>query len=439
MSGQQNPISWFQNQFESNQAARAQQEPEWLTSVRSNAMLRFAEMGFPNKKFEEWQYTKLNHLLSQEYAPTQTSASVSEDALKATGEFVAEHRLIFIDGVFNAELSNATSLPEGVVVSSLAQALQGDASEELQSKLNQLLDSRVKNPLTLLNLALFEDGCYIHVPRNVQVETSIEAIFVSSGQTQAAYHPRNIVHLERGAEAMWIERYVSLEEGAEYWSNPATAFWIEENAHLSHVKLQTESRKASHIAQMHVFQTRDSQLSSHLYTLGGSVSRHEVETVLAGEQIACRLNGLYIAGDGQHMDNRIFMEHKQVHGFSDQYYKGILFGSGVGAFSGRILVQQDAQKTDAYQRHQALLLSDNASVYSKPQLEIYADDVKCSHGATTGNLDKNALFYLRSRGIPEEQARRMLIRAFAEETVERIGVESIQEYVLALLEDAMSQ
>jgi len=185
---------------------------------------------------------------------------------------------------------------------------------------------------------------------------------------------------------------------------------------------------------MHVEHGADSHLTSLLFSLGGGTSRHEVETVISGANVACNLSGLYLADTGQFMDNRICMEHTKPHCTSDQYYKGTLSGKGEGAFCGRILVQQDAQKTDAYQTHQALLLSDSAAVYSKPQLEIYADDVKCSHGATTGNLDPNALFYLRSRGIRKQEAERMLVVAFAKEVVERVPFEGLQAQLGELLE-----
>jgi Fe-S cluster assembly protein SufD len=440
MSASREPSTWFAEQFASFKQARSAQEPEWLGAFRESAMVRFQEAGFPTKRYEEWKYTNVSGLVKSGYSVLREGpGALSSDNLDTVAPALSNQRLVFVDGVYMADLSSVSGLPEGAYAGSLAVALRGEQSDKLHQQLGQLLDSRVENPLTYLNMAMFEDGALVSVPRNKQVDGPIEVVFVSTGSHDAtAYHPRNIYHVEQGASVTIVERYVSAEAGASYWQNPATAFFIGDNARIAHVKVQNESLAAQHISQYHVEQGRDSVLDSVLLNWGSELSRHEVETVLGGENIECKLSGLYLANQGQHMDHRIFMEHVKPHCMSDQYFKGILAGNGSGAFSGRIYVNQEAQKTDAYQTHQAMLLSDDASVNSKPQLEIYADDVKCSHGATTGNIDSNALFYLRSRGIPKLQAERMLIQAFAHELIERIADEGLQETLGKALEQQLA-
>jgi Fe-S cluster assembly protein SufD len=312
-------------------------------------------------------------------------------------------------------------LPAGVRVESLAASLkEGELVEGLGAATADAGDA-----FSELNAAFLKDGALVQVGAGVQLDKPVQLLFVAS-RARAAANPRVLVQVENNASATVIESYASLTPEA-HWTNSVAEINVGENAHLDHYRIQDENAVAYHISALHVSEQRASNFRSTCITLGGRLTRNHVHTQLVGEGIDSTLNGLYVTEGEQHVDNHTLIEHAQPHCQSHEFYKGVLADDSTGVFRGQILVHQAAQKTDAYQANRNLLLSNRAEINTKPQLEIYADDVKCSHGATIGQLDEDAIFYLRSRGIGRANARRVLTRAFAGEVVERVQVEALRQ------------
>ena len=311
------------------------------------------------------------------------------------------------------------------MVSSLAAALAADSSL-IEKHLARYAQGE-GNAFVALNEAFFQDGGYVYVPANTRLEAPIHLLFVSTAKDAGATtHPRNLIIADRASQVTVFESYVSVADGA-YFTNAVTELVLEDGAVVEHLKFQDESRSAFHMATLHARLGRSCNLISHSIATGARLSRNNIRTVLAGEGIECVLNGLYLTRGDQLADHHMVVEHAQPHCNSHEYYNGILDGRSKGVFHGRILVQPAAQKTDAKQTNRNLLLSEDATVDTKPQLEIYADDVKCTHGATVGQLNEEAIFYLRARGVGAETARRMLIHAFAGEIIERVRHASARE------------
>jgi Fe-S cluster assembly protein SufD len=332
-----------------------------------------------------------------------------------------------------ADASTLHSLPEGVVLTTLGEALQGDVDEALQQFLQLELEKVGEMPFSALNLAFFTDGLWLSVPKNTELDKPVHLIFASSAQEQPQLtQVRNLVRAALSSQLSVVESYVGNEE-APYLTNTVTSVETGKNAFVDHYKLQEESAHGLHIGHIESFVERDAHFSNHVVHIGGKVVRNEVRSTFVDGSATCTLNGLSIAGQGQSVDNRNNIEHAKPHCDSFQTYKTILDGNGKGVFNGKIHVHPDAQKTDAKQNNQALLLSDNCSINSKPELEIYADDVKCTHGATSGYLDDEAMFYLQSRGISTKDAKGILTFAFANEVVDTFRndelAEQLEEYL----------
>jgi Fe-S cluster assembly protein SufD len=334
-------------------------------------------------------------------------------------------RLVFLDGHFAEEISRISSLAKGVELNSLARALVCD-SAFLEKHLGRYIGAE-KNAFAALNTAFFQDGAFIHVPAGVAVDEPIRLLFISTvKEAGATTHPRNFILLEKQSRLTVIESYVHTAD-APYFTNAVTELVAGDGAVLEHLKFQDESREAFHIATVHGHFGCRSQVNAHSFALGARLSRNNIHVNLAGEGLECILNGLYLTKGEQIADHHMIVEHAQPHCASHEYFNGILEGKSKGVFHGRILVQQIAQKTDAKQTNKNILLSDEATANTKPQLEIYADDVKCTHGATVGQLSDEAIYYLRSRGIGLERARQMLIHAFAGEIIDRVKYEPARE------------
>ncbi len=334
-------------------------------------------------------------------------------------------RLVFVNGHFAPKLSSVKNLPAGAKAGSLAAALTGDAAF-LEKHLGRYAQ-QADNGFSALNQAFFLDGGFVHVPAGKVVEEPIQFIYVSTAKhSGATFHPRNLVIAEANSSVTVLESYVSFG-GKGYLTNAVTELFAGDNARLEFVKVQDEADDAFHIAAFHGEFGRTSSVNVHSFALGAKLSRNNIRTRLAGEGLECILNGLYLTRGEQLADHHMIVEHAQPHCASHEYFNGILDDKSRGVFHGRILVREIAQKTDAKQTNKNLLLSDDAGADTKPQLEIYADDVKCTHGATIGQLNNESIFYLRSRGISTENARRMLIHAFAGEIIERIRYEAARE------------
>jgi len=401
------------------------QEPAWLGELRRAGADAFARLGFPTRRMEGWRFTSLDPLLDQAFAPAPAADGERAIADKIQPYLLGDlpaHRLVFVNGRLLPALSDIAGLPAGIVLTSLREALR-ERPEEVRSRLGRLAP-HAEHAFIALNLALHEDGVYLHVPRGRQIDAPIHLIFFSSGEPAFHAHIRNLLVLDAGARATLIESYAGAE-GHACFNTSVAETWLEPDAWFDHYKLQEETRETIHVATHHVHQARASTFATHTISIGGGLIRNEINPVLDGEGIESTLNGLYILDGAQHLDNHTRFDHARPNCRSTQLYKGILDDRASAVFTGRILVREDAQKTDAFQQNRGLLLSPQASLNTQPQLEIFADDVRCTHGATIGQLDPEALFYLTTRGIDHQAARGLLTYAFANEIIEQIRIEPI--------------
>jgi Fe-S cluster assembly protein SufD len=412
------------------QKTRAAAQPRWLQSLRQEALDRFAETGFPTTHNEDWRFTNVAPVANTQFDPA-VPVSVDERQLDAfnTSDFACE--LVFVNGHFVPGLSRIAAMPQGVNFGSLAAQLENSPAS-VEPHLGRYLNFR-RDAFAALNTALFEDGVFIEVPQGVQVECPIYVLFVTvPGTAPTMNHPRNLIVVGESAQVTVVEDYVSLGEGTTF-SNAATELVAGDNAHVSHYMIVREGDQAYNFSTLRIQQGRDAKVATHSLLLSGALVRNNVHPVLAGEGSECLINGLFMANGRQHMDNYMLVEHASPHCDSRQFYNGILNGHSHGVFHGRIIVHKDAQKTDAKQTNRNLLLSDDAQIDTKPQLEIYADDVKCTHGATIGQFDENALFYLRSRGLDEASARHVLLLAFANECLDRMSSAQVRSHLERLV------
>ena len=390
----------------------------WLRKLREDGFARFCETGFPTTHDEDWRFTNISAISRTSFSLGNGAARVSTSDLKSWRVDDTAARLVFIDGHFVRELSQFGALPAGVAVSGLKEEIANN-STTLEAHLGRYLNIQ-RDPFSALNTAFVEDGAFVHVGRGVSLEAPIHLLFVSTtADAPRMLHPRNLLVFEQESQATVIEEYVSLG-GGTIFCNTATELVAGENSTVSHYMLEREDREAFNISTLRIQQERSANVASHSLLLGGGLVRNNVHPVLSGEGGECLINGLFVGDGRQHLDNYMHVEHASPHCSSRQFYNGILDGKAHGVFHGRIVVHKDAQKTDAKQTNRNLLLSDDAQIDTKPQLEIYADDVKCTHGATIGQIEENALFYLRSRGVDEVSARRMLLMAFAGECLDRM-------------------
>ena len=409
--------------------------PSWLRDVRASALSRFNDLGFPTTAHEEWKFTNVAPLTKTSFVPARddipqlTEGDIAE--FLPLGTAGRDLRLVFVNGRLVSHLSSLGGLPQSVRVMPLSEAMQSCATI-----LRPLLEAPAPDhtdAFTHLNTAILEDGVFIHVPRGKKFDRPIHLLNIAV-PTDSPFmsHPRNVIVVERESQATVIEHYISIGDGAHF-TNAVTDILAGEQAHVSHYLLEEENEQAFNISTLHSRQERGANVSSHTVLLGGRLVRNNVNPVLAGENGECLVNGLYLPRNTQHMDSHMRVEHAAAHCGSRQFYTGILDGHSSSVFSGRIIVHPGAQKTDAKQTNRNLLLSDSATADTKPQLEIYADDVKCTHGATIGRLNEQAIFYLRARGVSLDAARSMLIHAFAGEMLERMNIPAIREYVDRLL------
>ena len=410
----------------------------WLLPLRKAGLARFAELGFPTLAHEDWRYTNIAPIARMPFAPAAmpaVSGEAGEAIRRRVGPGLAGSHLVFVNGHYAPALSAVAPQAGGVLITNLAAAL---AQNHPVAQRHLARHARVEdNAFTALNTAFFADGALIHVPAGQSVAEPVHLHFVSHGaRGGTSAHPRNLIVAERGSQLTVWEHYHSEGEGP-FLTNAVTELVAEEGAVVEQGKFQDESRPSFHVAALALRLERQSNVVCHSFALGARLARHGIHTTLAGEGVECVLNGLYLAREEQLVDHHMVVEHAQPRGNSHEYFNGILADRAKGVFHGRILVRPGAQKTDAKQTNRNLLLSDHATVDSKPQLEIYADDVKCTHGATIGQLNEEAVFYLRARGIGEATARRMLIHAFAGEIVERVRAPEVRAWLDRLVWDRL--
>jgi Fe-S cluster assembly protein SufD len=402
-------------------------KPPWLRELRRSAIAEFDDVGFPTTKHEEWKYTNVEPITSVafERANGEARAVSADEVFSLSLADPACNRIVFINGVFSPSLSSLNDLPEGVKIQSLARAL-GEDNEILQSQLGRYARSRAHGFLAL-NTAFLEDGAFVFVPKGRTIEEPVYLIFVATDANKPIVsHPRNLLIFEANTQARIVESYIGVGE-LPYFNNVVTEIVGAENVTIDYYRLQREANGGFHVAAVAAELGRHCNFTAHALTLSGSLVRNDVHAVLDGEGAECVLNGLYLVERKQHVDNQTRIDHVKPHATSFELYKGILSGKGRAVFNGKILVHKAAQKTDARQTNKNLLLSEDAVVNTKPQLEIHADDVKCSHGSTIGQLDRDALFYLRSRGLDLAASQRLLSYAFANDVVSRLKIGSMRE------------
>lgn len=413
-------------------------EPSWLRKIRRAAFSRFDELGFPSTRLEDWKYTNVAPLTRTPFRLAEDSVPVAAAAL-APFDFPAAARIVFVNGRYRPSLSSSEGLPDGARVLSLREVL-AERPEWLEPHLARIA-SFEDRAFTALNTAMLEDGAFVHLPPGCRLAEPIHLLFFSALSSAAApivSSPRNLVVADRGSEASVVETYAGAE-GDLYFTNAVTEVAAGEGSVLRHYRFQRESEAALHVGSVNVSQGRDSVFRSLLVSLGSALARNETSVLFGEPGGECELNGLFAGRGSQHVDNHTVIDHASPHCVSRELYKGILDGSSRGVFYGKIIVRPGAQKTDALQTNKNVLLSREALVNSTPALEIHADDVKCKHGSTIGQLDAGALFYLRSRGIGEQEARGLLTYAFAADLLSRIPIPSVRAGLEEFLRGRLGQ
>jgi len=409
--------------FARNGAASA---PAWLRELRERGIGRFAELGFPTTRLEDWKYTNVLPALEPEFARGVAPAAPLTRAAIAPyslGDACAAE-LVFVNGRFAAELSSIAGLPDGVCAGNLAAALGSDAAR-LSDHLGRLAKPD-EHAFVALNTAFLDDGAVIVAGAGAVAEKPIHVLSIASAAAPVAAYLRHLVVAGERSQLAVVETYASLGEGKSFTSS-VTEIVAAQAAVVTHGKLEAEDAGSLHVAAIEAALQRDAAFTSHELSLGGGLLRNDLHVLLDGEGADATLNGLFATVDGRHVDNHTQVDHARPHTASRELYKGVLAGRSRGVFNGKILVHRDAQHTDARQTNKNLLLSPDATINTKPQLEIHADDVKCSHGSTIGQVDPDALFYVRTRGIDLAEARNLLTHAFASEMIGRIELPALRE------------
>ena len=421
--------------FGERQARLAGASLPWLRCARSDALERFAVLGLPTTRDEDWKYTSVAAIerrvfgIAAEASPDrQLAAVVARHALDGT------HRLVFVDGHYVPALSHVGALPAGARVGSLALAVTAYPDRLAESFAN---DGAADSGFGALNAALWSDGAWIELAPGVELELPVHLLFLTTCNDLASF-PHNLIHAGAGAAVTLIEHHAGPDD-ASYLTDAVTRIVLGQGARVAHTKLQQEGRRSFHIAAIHAEQAQDSRFGSHAFAFGGQLARSEIATRFGAEGCEAQLVGLYVGSGRQHVDHHTCVDHARPRGTSREIYKGVLDGNSRAVFNGRVIVRADAQQTDAQQSNRNLLLSDSAEIDTKPQLEIWADDVKCAHGATVGQLDADQLHYLRSRGIDEAAARALLIRAFAADTLGGIEHAGLRARLQTLLPGAQPE
>ena len=405
----------------------------WLKRLRESAMESFQELGFPSVKDEEWKYTNVAPIARIDFQPATLPAAASSGSsgvadpveLAASGVSEAkDSQLVFVNGMLRSDLSSLIGLPPEVVAIDLSQAISDERYGEIAWKHLAQQADYVANGFTALNTSFISHGVFVYIPKGVIVESPIHLLFLSDGD-QTANFPRVLLVAEENSSATLIETYAGTQNGP-YFTNAVVELVLKDGTRLEHYKVQRESARAFHVATTVADLGPNSRYDVTTITFGAELSRHDISVTMDHEGAECWVDGLYLVTTGQHADTHSLIDHRKPHCTSHQLYKGILDGKSRAVFNGKVFVRHDAQKTDAMQTNKNLLLSNEARVDTKPQLEILADDVKCAHGAAVGQIDEDELFYLETRGIHHDLARNLLTYGFAEEVIGKIKIESIR-------------
>ena len=426
-------LETYRSGFQALQRGPAANEPSWLSDLRQHAWSRFTKLGFPTARRgnEKWKYTNVRPLATANFDSEVNGRRDSDTRITNLGRLAPSHdgwlNLVFLDGYFADYLSTGTQKSNGVVVSNLADAIALD-NPIVQQHLAKHAEVE-DDGFTALNTAFLQDGAFVHIADGHEAPAPLHLIFVTTDrERETVSYPRTLVIAGRGARLSLVESYVSLSD-SRYFTNAVTELVLEDGAEVDHYRLLLESTEAFHVGTSRVHQGQDSTFRSGSFTKGAALARNDFQVTLDATGAACFLNGLYMTSGTQHIDNLINIDHAKPHTKSRLVYKGILDGKSRAVFGGTVLVRKDAQKSDARQTDKNLLLSESAEVDSKPSLLIYADDVQCGHGATAGHIDQDTVFYMRSRGLDQEMASRMLVHAFAREIIDTVDIEPLRDYL----------
>jgi len=399
--------------------------------VRCEAIKTFEDLGFPTKRDEAWKYTSLNSVLKHDYSvfPKTENALEYRDVKKYFIYDIDSYKIVFIDGKYSSHLSQTTH--DGIDVCLMSAALSKPKYRILIE--NYFNKAATKDSLSSLNTAFSQEGAYIHIPKNKVVEKPIQILHFSTGNESALMlQPRNLIVVDENSHVQIIERHQSLTDNPVL-TNSVTEIFTNKRAIVDYYKIQNDNQNASLIDHTFVKQKRESLASVHTFTFGGKLTRNNLNFYQEGERIDSTLKGVTIIGDKQHVDHNTLVHHIEPNCESHQDYKGIFGDQSTGVFNGKVYVNKEAQKTNAFQANNNILLSDKASINTKPQLEIFADDVKCSHGCTIGQLDESAMFYMRSRGIPEKEAKALLMFAFSNNVLDSVKIPEIKQRITKII------
>ena len=429
---------WYQSKFEAFEQSMNGAKSTSVHEIRRDAIRRFTELGFPTARQEEWRFTNIVPITKIEFQPVlrYEANGVTKNDIHP---YVLDHalRLVFIDGMFSSELSESGSFPKGMTAGSLIDMMKNHP-DTIQSHIKRMVMGE-ENAFTALNTAFLWDGAFISVPQGVVLEYPIQLLFIATNREQVfAAQPRIMITAGIDSQFKVVETYIGLAQNT-YLTNTVTDIALGDNASVEHDKVQIESLNAFHVGTTYVHLSASSRFTSNVISLGGSIVRNNLTARFDGEGAECILNGLSLGRETQVVDNHTVIDHAMPHCTSHELYKSILDGASRGVFNGKVFVRKDAQKTDAKQTNKTLLLSDDATMNTKPQLEIFADDVKCTHGATIGQLDDEQIFYLRSRGIDLDAARDILTSAFAGDVINRITIEPFRRQVEHMIHDRLNK
>ena len=431
--------SFYTSCFELIEKHREGKEPCWLHDIRQSAITRFEQTGFPTPRMEDWRQTNISSLLDDKFHVTASYLKyIDQKDFSPYGfDGMEKCQIVFINGYLSNQLTNKEDLPDAIEIKSIDSLLPEEYPQSLNSGLFE--GKRLNtNPFSNLNTAFFRDGVFIHIPDGTIVNSPIHIVYLTLNlEEPVKIYPRTILLIGKNAQVSIVESYVG-DSAIPYFTNAVTTIIAGENSTVDHYRIQQETDSAYHLSDTRIELAGNAAFSTHNIMFGGAITRNEITAALNAEGINCTMNGLYMPKGKQHVDNRTLILHEKPHCESHELYKGILRDESKGIFRGRILVQKDAQKTDAKQDSKTLLLSDNAEINAMPQLEIYADDVKCTHGATSGHLEDESIFYLQSRGIPKEAAKGLLTYAFASDVINRIKIETVRQKLDSLLQEYLS-
>ena len=417
--------------FEKFEAGLNGEADSYLNQIRKSAFGIFNNLGFPHKKLEAWKYTNLNKIIQSEFQ-TSTGTSVSQDDINPF--LIPEldcDLIVLVNGEYNSELSKISDTGEGIFIGSITEGIS--KHEEIFNEHFAKITNFNENSLSALNTAFANNGVFIYAGKDVQIPRPVYILnLIDARSITPLAQPRNLFVADESSSFKVVEAFHTIGDEINY-TNALTEIFCGKNSGVEYYKIQDDSEKSFHTGSTDIKQARDSRFSATTITWGGSIIRNNLNILLDDENIETHMYGLFYARNKEHIDNQTFVDHAKPNCESNELYKGLIDDDATGVFNGKIMVREDAQKTNAYQSNNNILLSDNATIYAKPQLEIFADDVKCSHGATTGQLDKEALFYLRSRAVSENEARILLLNAYVSDVIDSITIEKLHDRLKEVL------